>query len=170
MYIVNLYSTYSCTGYNNCKFAGNRLGIKLSEETKEKIGKSNLGFKHTEETKKLISKKLTGRKLSKEGKDNRLNNKKTLSLETKIRMSLAQKGKKRSEETKEKMREIQQIRKNRRFEGIKDFFSKLTEKDVLKIKILLSENILTQLEIGKIFNVSDTTISHIKNGKKWKHI
>jgi len=48
--------------------------------------------------------------------------------------------------------------------------SKLTEKGIVKIKILLEEGNLTQKEIAEKFGISQTTISDIKTGKRWKHI
>jgi hypothetical protein len=47
--------------------------------------------------------------------------------------------------------------------------SKLIEKDVKKIKILLSENV-PRKEIQKIFNVGRSAIAKIATGITWKHI
>lgn len=47
--------------------------------------------------------------------------------------------------------------------------SKLNSIQVLKIKELLKNN-HTHAEIAKMFNVSRSTIIHIKNGKTWSHI
>jgi len=47
---------------------------------------------------------------------------------------------------------------------------KLTEQEVIKIKLLLKEGILTQQEIANIFGISRKTISDIKIGKTWNHI
>jgi len=54
--------------------------------------------------------------------------------------------------------------------GSKHGMSKLNELQVRIIKYLLKTKILTQKEIGKIFNVSNITICDIKTGKLWKHI
>jgi len=48
--------------------------------------------------------------------------------------------------------------------------SVLTEQDIIKIKKLLNEGVLTQKEIAKMFGVHESTISAIKNKKSWKHI
>lgn len=48
--------------YNICKIAGNKLGVKHSNETKLKISKSNKGKIVTLEARKKISKSLKGRK------------------------------------------------------------------------------------------------------------
>lgn len=47
--------------------------------------------------------------------------------------------------------------------------SKLTEKDVKEIKGLLRDGI-TQLRVGRLFDVSSRTISLIKLGKIWKTV
>jgi len=54
--------------------------------------------------------------------------------------------------------------------GILHPMSKLNEKQVRIIKYLLKINYLTQKEIGKIFNVSRSTIGYIKRNKLWSHI
>jgi len=47
---------------------------------------------------------------------------------------------------------------------------KLTEEQVIQIKLLLKEGILTQQEIADMFGVSRLTISNIKNKRNWNHI
>jgi len=47
---------------------------------------------------------------------------------------------------------------------------KLTEEQVIQIKLLLKEGILTQQEIADMFGVSRITISDIKRGKIWYHV
>lgn len=55
--------------------------------------------------------------------------------------------------------------------GSKHPFSKLKEKDIVKIKKLLFPiKQDTYGAIGKKFNVSESTISYIHKGKLWKHI
>jgi len=54
--------------------------------------------------------------------------------------------------------------------GEKSGNHKLTERNVIEIRKLSDEEILTQEEIGKMFGVSQETISLIKNRKLWKHI
>lgn len=53
--------------------------------------------------------------------------------------------------------------------GSKRAHSKLKESDVELIKELLKKGD-SQSSISKIFNVSQSTISHIKLGKKWSHV
>jgi len=71
-------------------------------------------------------------------------------------------GKHRSEETKELIRE-----KNKGENGSN---STLKEQDIIQIRKLSEEGILTQTEIAKMFGVNQTTISKIKLRKCWKHI
>lgn len=85
---LDFFESYSSDiGYNVCKKAGSRLGMKHSEETKAKLRKP-----HSEETKRKIGEKSKGRKAS---------------PETLKKMSEASKGrhlgKKRSQETKDKI-------------------------------------------------------------------
>ena len=79
-----------------------KLGIKLSEETKRKIGEAELGEKHhyygkhrSEEHKRKISEGHKGKVSSFKGKHH--------SEESKQKLSLANKGKTLSEETKRKI-------------------------------------------------------------------
>jgi len=46
----------------------------------------------------------------------------------------------------------------------------LKEQDVIQIRLLSDEGLLTQREIGKLFGVDSTTISKIKTGKNWFHV
>jgi len=46
---------------------------------------------------------------------------------------------------------------------------KLTEKDIIEIKIDLNNKILTQKEIAEKFKIDQTTVSLIKNNKIWKN-
>jgi len=71
-------------------------------------------------------------------------------------------GKHTSEETKKKQSE--------KMKGENNPKSILTEKDVVEIRKLSNEGILTQKEIGEKFGVDNTTISRIKTGKRWSHV
>jgi predicted XRE-type DNA-binding protein len=84
------------------------------------------------------------------------------SEKTKETMSEKHIGKHHSEETKLKISEKQK--------GESSPNHKLTEEQVIQIKLLLKEGILTQQEIADIFGVSQMTISRIKNEKRWKYI
>ena len=51
--------------------------------------------------------------------------------------------------------------------GSKNGRAKLTEEKVLYIKRFLNEDILTQKQIGILFNISSSSIWHIFNNKTW---
>lgn len=53
--------------------------------------------------------------------------------------------------------------------GSRHGLSKLTEEDIPKIRALLKQNI-PQAKIAKMFNVGQTTISHINLDRRWKHV
>jgi hypothetical protein len=54
--------------------------------------------------------------------------------------------------------------------GIDNNKSKLSEEDVLKIRKMYGENNITQRELGKLFNVSQTNIKEIVKFRTWKHL
>jgi hypothetical protein len=54
--------------------------------------------------------------------------------------------------------------------GVERATAILDDKKVLAIKLLYNTRRLSQYEISKIFNIGQTTIQNILNGKKWKHI
>jgi hypothetical protein len=54
--------------------------------------------------------------------------------------------------------------------GLKNPSCKLTKDKVIQIRFLLKEGILSQLEIGKLFGVSQIQISRIKLRKNWKDL
>jgi len=74
-------------------------------------------------------------------------------------------GKHHSEKTKQLMRENHADNK-----GENNTQSILLEQDVIEIRRLLDEGILTQIEIAKKFDVSPATVSLIKLRKIWKYI
>jgi DNA invertase Pin-like site-specific DNA recombinase len=74
-------------------------------------------------------------------------------------------GKYHSEKTKNEISE-----KRRLNNGEKSPNHKLTEEQVIQIKLLLKEGILTQQEIAYMFGVSRLTISAIKNNRIWSYI
>jgi predicted XRE-type DNA-binding protein len=110
----------------------------------------NFGKNHSKETKKKLSIKLKNR---------------IISEETKNKMSkshIGMIGKNHSEETKSK------ISKKLKEKRSKNYI--LLIQDIIQIKLLLKEGKLTQKEIADIFEVDKTTISKIKNNKRWNHI
>ena len=113
--------------YNICKIAGSCLGIKLSDETKQKMSEAQKGKFHSEETKLKMSEARKGKHLSEDHKRKMSESKKGeknhnfgkhLSEEIRQKLSEVQKGthigeknsfygKKHSDETKQKMSEAQ---------------------------------------------------------------
>jgi hypothetical protein len=59
---------------------------------------------------------------------------------------------------------------HKKLKGSGNANSKLTEKEVFEIKILLKQKILSIEKISKIFNCVPSTIHSIKHGKTWKHV
>lgn len=130
------------------------LGIVHSEEARKKMGEPNKGKIISEWHRQRISEFHTG---------------KVVSEETKEKVSEKMSGEKNhrygvnaSEETRKKMCESSK-------KGESNHASKLTSSDVLEIRRLNSEG-MGQRKIGKKFNVTKTTISHILKGLTWKHI
>lgn len=48
--------------------------------------------------------------------------------------------------------------------------SKLTDEQVIEIKVLIKKGELTDTEIGKIFGIHRRTVADIKLGKTWKYV
>lgn len=58
---------------------------------------------------------------------------------------------------------------NKDIKGEKNGFSKLKEKDVKDILVLVLEHKMTKQEIADKYNVSFATIKAIRSGRNWKH-
>ena len=54
--------------------------------------------------------------------------------------------------------------------GERHVAAKLSESDVIEIKKLLREGVMTQKEIGEIYGLCRGTVSSIHRGRKWKHV
>ena len=68
-YWLDYYKAYDNQyGYNICRFAGNTLGKKLSEETKQKIREASTGRKASDEAKRKMSESRTGKNNGMHGK------------------------------------------------------------------------------------------------------
>lgn len=99
------------TYFNICKIAGSSLGVKQTEESKQKWRESHKGYRHTEESKRKISEAQKGKHHSEEtkqklrefntGKKYLLGRK--ASEEAKRNMSIAQKGRVTTNVTKQKI-------------------------------------------------------------------
>ena len=141
------------------------LGLKTSDETKEKISKANSGKVRSEECKAILREINLGKKASDETKqkmsDSQKNKVKTEMHKRKI--SESNKGKTMSKESIEKGIKTKKDRGVMR--GEKNPKAKLTQKDVN----LIREKLITIkiAEIAKEYNVSYQTIHNIKNNKTW---
>lgn len=54
--------------------------------------------------------------------------------------------------------------------GEKNGASKLSKKQVLRIRCLLMNGVNTHVEISKIFDISPATVSHINTRRLWAHV
>lgn len=76
-----------------------------------------------------------------------------------------------SQETKDKIAKANKLSNTgRTLPHYESSLKKLTIEDVKQIKLLLIDNELTHLEIGRLFNVSRKTIGNISCGKSYKSI
>lgn len=175
-YWIDLFSGYT-NGYNSRPKASNNLGFKFSEESKERIRKSQKGLqagskhplygkKHSEETKQKMRLSKLGKKLSEETKNK-------MSEIRKGRKSPME-GKKHSEESKKK---ISEKGKNLRC-GTKNKASKLNDEIVYEIRKFWDElkpeqnNVTykTILLFCEKYGVTYTTMYNIVKKKSWLHI
>jgi len=141
-------------GYNMRLQANSNVGTKRSEETKLKMSLSRPGYKHSEETKEHMRATKGHRKPFK------------MSFRTAEHIkhiSEAKKGKHPNFSD-----EDMKFRKDRML-GQKNFNVKLTEEEVIQIRILLAQNFLGT-EIAKKFGVNSSTIYRIRDGKIWAHL
>lgn len=187
-YFINLYQSYKPeNGFNISPTAGSCLGVKHSKETLKKHSKNtkkwHINNKGTEKYQvylKNLSNSLKGHKLSIETRkkisesrkgNDAWNKGKTgiYNQETLTRMSESKKGenncfygKTHSDDYK-----LMMSKANR---GSNNKSSKLTEDDVIKIKMLLDEGSYSYEKLASFFNVTSNTIGAIKRGETWKHV
>jgi group I intron endonuclease len=96
-----------------------------------------------------------------------------VSEQGRLKISAARKGVRHSEATKSKISNtmLSKPLENRNcLKGDHSPNSKLTEANVIEIKLLLNKKSLSCKQIAEMFKVSRATISEIKRGKNWKHI
>jgi len=152
-----------------------RFNLKTGTLVNMTIGGEGIGgYTHLDISKKNMSKNRTGVKNPNFGKHrseetrkkiSESNKGKILSEEIKNKISEKQKGKYHSEKTRKKISENHSNTK-----GENNPNHKLTEEQVIQIKLLLKDGKLTHKEIADIFGVSRITISCIKNNKIWSYI
>lgn len=174
-YLDNLKAYDTRFGFNLAKEAGSCLGVRVSEETKQKISKALLGKKHSEETKCKISESHLGKTISEEHLDKMqqgrieyikenghpmLGQGKSQETVTKWRESF--KDYKPTVETKAKMSVKQK--------GVNNPSAKLTDEIVIEILDLNKLNIHKVQELADMFLVSKGTVENILYGRTWKHI
>jgi group I intron endonuclease len=169
------------------KISKTLTGRKLSQKTKDKISKSHIGKVHTLEHNDNVSKSLSGKKLS-QNHINKLSNAhigKKLSQDHIDKIIKSKKGKTRkpfSNETKNKMsqihigKELSNEIKNKislsnkgKISGSKNNNAKLNDEKVIQI-LLKIKNGAKNKDLAKEFEVSEQTISFIRNNKIWRHI
>lgn len=167
-YWIQQYNSFGVFGYN-ATTGGNQC--RISNETKQKISEALKGVPKSDNHKKKMSE-------TQKGKIGKLNSfyGKTHSKETieKIKETLAGQmdgennpfyGKQHSDESKQKM-SASHIGKQT---GEKHPRSKLTEKDVLEIRIA-AQNDISRIVLAKQYGVGKTAIDKIVNRHTWRHI
>lgn len=168
-YWIKYYDTFGKFGYN-ATTGGNQC--RISDETKLKISKALTGKKHTDEHNRHVSEAQKGLHV---GELNSFYGKHH-SKETikKIKETLQGQmdgennpfyGKQHSEESRSKM-SASHIGKQT---GEKHPRSKLTEKDVLEIRLAVKDGI-KRTDLAKQYGVGKTAIDKIVNRHTWSHI
>ena len=153
---INLYKR-DCDGGTLCNITlggEGALGLIHTEESKKKMGEPNKGKTISKEHRKIISKIHSGKKHSDEWK---MEMSKKMSGENNHNY-----GRKASDSTRTKMTISSR-------KGEDNSQSKLTKKDVLKIRELSIKG-MSQRKIASIFYVAKNTIACILNGKTWRHV
>ena len=99
---------------------------------------------------------------------------KVISPQTRIRISLARKGRKITESQLKGLAEGRKLRWSEKQKGSgtgeKNPNAKLSERDVIEIRRLYSTGHYSQEKIGAMFGVKQITVSLIVRGKCWRHI
>ena len=175
-WIAHFKTTDMMYGYNLCIGGQATTGRKFSEETKRKISESNKGrkvpqevidrrrqslFEHFErdpqfkaEHSRMISERFKGRVTWNRGK--------VTSEETKKKLSVSLKGKKKPKSQSEKLR--------KRFSGEGSVTAKLKEQDVVRIRLrfLSGER---QCDIRKDYpQITTQTLYDIVRNRRWKSV
>jgi group I intron endonuclease len=161
IYWINFYNSYirakNSNGYNMTIGGEGMSGYKHSDESKEKISKVKKGSKH-HNAKLTEEDVLQIKELIKSGA-------KPTEISQNFKVNIAticdiKSGK--------KWNHIGEDVSYIKYSTIKS--SKLSEEDVIEIKLLLKQMMTSQKEIAKMFNVSESRINQINLGKAWKHV
>lgn len=160
-------------GYNISTFAEGSGGYIVSEQTREKIRNFHMGRKASEETKQKLSSQRKGKFNGFFGKHH--------TEESKQKMRNAKLGSKISESQREALnrgREIMlemlkapEYRKKLSIskQGENASTAKLKESDVIEILKYLKEG-YSEIELSERYGVSMSSISRIKNRKRWGYL
>lgn len=138
--LILQYNSLSTADGFNMKLPG-YTGIGASNEVKSKLSLIRKGKKLTDQTKKRISEANKGKKRTQEFKD---------------KISMLNSGRILTEEHKRKLR-------------INSPNKKLSDENILEI-LQLIKNGMSNRNISKIYNVTETRISEIKHNKRFKHV
>ncbi len=165
-FFIKLYGGIGKNGYNICAEGTTHLH---TEQTKRKLSIIKTGTHHTDEAKERISKATKGennpffgRKHSEEAKT-----KISISRENYTGINHPWFGQEHSEESKKLMSDSH--KNSGRYIGEKNPAAKLNVENVIQIRKLL-ETGLSRVIIARIFNVSKSTIDHIKTGRIWSSV
>jgi len=156
--------------YNICSIAGNCLGIKQSEETKEKRKLSNskywdsVGRKHKDKIKVIREQNF----LIKQQREQR-NIQIVEDLKSGIRQDVIAEKYNLSPSVITQLKKKHNVVTNIISKGSNNGFSKLTEEQVKEIKHLLKDKVKQQTIADK-YNVKLRTIKAIQSGQNWNHI
>lgn len=158
--------------YNICNTAGNCLGVKQSEETKEKRKLSNskywdsIGRKHKDKL-RLVKKQNALIKQQKEQRNLQI----IEDLKSGVRQDMIAKKYNLSPSaiTELKKKYCPELNNKEIRKGSNNNFSKLTEEKVKEIKYLLKDKVKQQIIANK-YNVKLRTIKAIQSGQNWNHI
>jgi group I intron endonuclease len=166
-YWINLYQSYNCKyGYNIAPTAGNTLGVKMSEQAKQKMSNVRKGRKFSEEHKQKISIALKGRQFKQESieKMRKSLTGRKLSIEHVEKMKKNMLGKNTGKRSSDICKKISEACKGRTPHN-----RKLTENDVREIRRLLSEG-KRQQDIANQFGVAKSLIYYIHHNLAWKNV
>lgn len=169
VHYINFFDAMN-NGYNLTLGGEGTLGYQFTDEQKLKIGKSNTGKKRTEEQKVLMSEVSKKNWLKKGYKENhikrmtgnKINVGRVLSQKRKDEISRQHTGRITKEETKELLRE--------RFKGEGSMSVKLTERDVIDIRIRVLNGEMQTIVAKDYPMITKQTVNDIHRGRRWKHI
>lgn len=195
-YYIKIFNTKIPYGMNMTNGGEGLYGFRHSEKTRRKMSNSHKGKgvgkdnpmygkvginknkKFSKETKRKISE--TKKRLYKQGLIIPWNKGKkglntpwnkgkkgVYSKETLEKMSKANKGRKWSEETRE--REIKRRIEQGVYKGEKNPQAKLRNDDIIIIKDLYFNKRMKQKDIGALFNITQSNISYIVRNKTWDY-